>query len=49
MMRYHTFKILSTVGGGFDVSEEDLVSWANAKVWWCAREQQQKNQKSVVN
>jgi hypothetical protein len=32
MMRYHTFKILSTVGGGFDVTEEDLVAWANAKV-----------------
>ena len=32
MMRYHTFKILSAVGGGFDVTEEDLVAWANAKV-----------------
>lgn len=32
MMRYHTLKILSAVGDGFELAEDDIVAWANAKV-----------------
>lgn len=31
-MRYHTLKILSSAGDGFEMEEDDIVEWANEKV-----------------